>query len=185
VSARWARGAVILLMVLSTAAGSLGYRAWKLAKALGADRAAARQARARSDSLVRHSATTRDRALVERLRAEARATPGLVVTVALDSGVMTLLRDGLPLRTMRVERATDPKIVMPRGTFAVSVVEGKKDSTTVRMGDGPVVVGEPATPPPDGSPLPPVPASTLRLRAADLKAIITNLAVGVPVYIYE
>lgn len=184
-SAPWARGAAVLVVVLGVGTIALGARAWSVAQQLGVDRAAARQATARADSLARHSAQTRDRALVERLRAEARSTPGLVVTVALDSGTMTMWRDGLPLRTMPVTRANGANAAIARGTFAVTAVEGKKDSTVVRLGDGPALAGEPSARSTDSTPSAPVPPNTLRLRAADLKAIIPNLAVGVPVYIYE
>jgi hypothetical protein len=179
---RWARGALALLVVLVAAVSTLGARAWKLGRALNADRLAAQRDRARADSLARHSAATRGRATIERLRAEAGSTPGLVVTLVLDSARLTLRRDGLPLREMAVQLPT-AGAALPRGTFAVTQVEGKKDSTTVRLGDGPSLYASPAAAPvPDTAAVRP---GAVRLLAKDFKAITPNLTVGVPVFIYE
>lgn len=208
-----ARTGLLVLLILAAAVAALGARAYDLAQVAVRHRSAASAARATADSLAAHIAATRERTLIARLRAQARATPGLLLAIVLDSSHATLFRDGLPLRQMPVERyagtATDSASVVARGEYTVGRVFGPKDSIevpgiawtargeaapaarTARGGLGPVAVELVDGPwlytrPAEG----PLADSTfvlpgaLRFAPRDLQAIKPNLAAGTTVLVY-
>lgn len=202
-----------LLVILGAGVAALGGRAYHLGRVTLDGRRAAGVARASAESLGVRVAATREQALVARLRAEARALPGLLLAVALDSNEATLFRDGLPLRRMPVERATGPlptgAPAMARGEYVVGRVAGPKDTVEVptwawtgrgmpapaerrlKGGLGPVVVELVDGPwlyarHPEG-PLADsafVLPGALRFAPRDLQVLKPNLQVGTPVYIY-
>ncbi|MCU0623121.1 MAG: hypothetical protein MUF53_04565 [Gemmatimonadaceae bacterium] len=208
-----ARTGLVIVLVLGAGVAALGARAFDLARTTTAARRAAGSARASADSLAAHILATREQALVARLRAQARAMPGLLLAVALDSGEATLFRDGLPLRRMPVEQFAGPSPegapAVERGEYAVGRVAGARDSVEVpawawsaraqpvpevrrlRGGFGPVLVelvnGPSLYAVHTEGPLADsafVLPGALRFRAKDLQAIKPNLAVGTPIYIY-
>lgn len=130
-----ARTGLLVLLILGASVAALGARAYDLAQVTVRQRSAAGAARAAADSLAAHIAATRERTLITRLRSQARATPGLLLAIVLDSGHATLFRDGLPLRQMPVERfagpATDSAANIARGEYTVARVIGAKDSVDV------------------------------------------------------
>lgn len=202
---------LIVLVILGLGVSALGARAYDLARTTTQGRLGATRARATADSLAAHVVATREQALIARLRAQARAMPGLLLAVALDSNAATLFRDGLPLRRMPVERnasATGPDAVA-RGEYAVGQVFGPKDSVdlpaaawtargaaapegrrlkggmgpvAVLLVDGPWLYARHAEGPLADSSF--VLPGALRFSARDLQAIKPNLTVGTPIYIY-
>lgn len=203
--ARW-----VLTAGLAAAAGGFGWQATALGTRASADRAAAADAARLADSLAAHAAVTRDRVLAERLREEARRTPGLLLAVERDSGIATLVRDGLPLRRMPIE--VGPGVngaAVSRGAYPVVALLGPRDTVElppaawsgrgeavpevrrgrgllgpvpVRLQDGPYLYSRPAEGPlADEAALLP---GSLRLAEADLRVLRPNLKPGVPVYIF-
>lgn len=207
-----ARTGLIVLVILGAGVAALGARAFDLAQRTVGNRRAASAARASADSLTAHVTATREQALIARLRAQVGSTPGLLLAIVLDSGSAVLMRDGLPLRRMRVERyaGTDAdQVIVPRGEYAVERVAGPKDTVDVpvaawtargeiapevrrlRGAMGPVVVhlvdGPSLYTRPTGGPLADstfILPGALRFDGRDLQAIKPNLTVGTPVFIY-
>lgn len=125
------RGA-LLVTGLAAAAAAVGWWDWRAVAEIRSERTAAAGARRRADSLAALAAALRDRVVVERLRGAARATPGLALAVSLDSGSVTMLRDGLPLRRMGVSLGrADPRVPeaagVTRGSWTVDTVLGPRD----------------------------------------------------------
>lgn len=208
-----ARTGLVVLVILGAAVAALGARAFDLARTASRARTAAGSANASADSLAARITATREQALVATLRAQVRASSGLVLAVALDSNAATLIRDGLPLRRMVVERhvgaAADGAPTIARGEYAVERVAGARDTVEVpaiawtargqaapdtrrlRGGFGPVLVQLVDGPVLYGrhaeGPLADsafVLPGALRFSARDLAAIKPNLAVGTPIFIY-
>ncbi len=175
--------------------------------------AAASRATRAADSLEAHTRTTRERALVERLRRDARAQPGVALAIDLDSAHLTLLRDGLVLRrlpvTLGAATSQADAQALGRGAFEVATVLGPKDrwevpawlfterglpvpDTTAIRG----ALGVAAVRLSDGPwiyALPtvgPLADSTytmpgaIRAKAKDLASVTPNVTVGTPVYIF-
>lgn len=123
----------LLTAGLAVAAAALGWWDWQAMSQVRRDRAAAAASRYRADSLAAQLVVLRDRAVVERLRGTARSTPGLALAVSLDSATLTMLRDGLPLRSMAVRLGRPDRRVpdvpgLARGSWVVDTVLGPKDA---------------------------------------------------------
>jgi hypothetical protein len=103
----------------------------------------------------------------------------------VDSGKIYLERDGAILREMAAAFGPEGKVgpdsipvVVPRGQLSLA----KMDDDKLTLDGGTVIAATDAqTPSQDTSPIPP---GSVRIRRDDLKAIMPNLSLGMPVYFY-
>lgn len=125
---------------------------------------------------------------LELAKRQARMDSHLHLAVAVDSGLMYLERDGATLRVMRValSAATVPgqappkagdttAAALPRGERTVQQVIDDPSPALVMNGDSRIYAGSDS-----GA----VAAGSVRVAAADLKAILPNVSAGMPVYFY-
>lgn len=142
------------------------------------------QERAQTDAIVA-SEKNKTRIALELARRQAKLEKTLHLSVALDSGKMYLEREGAVLREMAVAFGPEAKvgpdsipIVVPRGETSVA----KIDDERVIL-DGGTIIGatDAASPAQDPAPIPP---GSVRISKADMKAILPNLQLGMPVYFY-
>ena len=113
---------------------------------------------------------------------QARSDGGLHISVSVDSGLLHLEQQGAILRTASVQMGADGwqavdgdsiPIASPLGIRRVQEVRG--DTVVVLSGGAVMYRGDPAIPVRPGS---------VRIGDADLKSILKNLKVGLPVYFY-
>jgi len=113
---------------------------------------------------------------------QARTDGGLHISISVDSGLLHLEQQGANLRTASVQVGADGwqpiagdsiPIASPLGVRRVEEVRG--DSVVVLSGGAVLYRGGPAIPARAGS---------VRIGGADLKSILPNLRVGLPVYFY-
>lgn len=113
---------------------------------------------------------------------QARTDGGLHMSVSVDSGLLHLEQQGAILRTASVQVGADGwqavegdsiPIASPLGIRRVEEVRG--DTVVVLSGGTVLYRGDPAMPVRPGS---------VRIGDADLKSILKNLKVGLPVYFY-
>ena len=142
------------------------------------------QERAQTDAIVA-AEQNKTRIALELARRQAKLSKTLHLSVAVDSGKMYLEREGAVLREMAVAFGPEAKIgpdsipvVVPRGETSVA----KIDDDRVTLGGGTVIgVTDAASPAQDTAPIPP---GGVRISRTDLKAILPNLQLGMPVYFY-
>ena len=142
------------------------------------------QERAQTDAIVA-AEQNKTRIAIELARRQAKLEKTLHLSVTLDSGKMYLEREGAVLREMAVAFGPEAKvgpdsipIVVPRGETSVA----KIDSDRVTL-EGGTVIGstDAASPAQDPAPISP---GNLRISKSDMKAILPNLHLGMPVYFY-
>lgn len=113
---------------------------------------------------------------------QARNDGGLHISISVDSGLLHLEQRGAILRTASVEVGANGwqaiagdsiPIASPLGVRRVEEVRG--DTMVVLSGGAVLYRGDPALP---------VRAGSVRIADADLKSILKNLKVGLPVYFY-
>ncbi len=146
------------------------------------------QAEREKSDLIVQSEKDRLRVAVELVKRQARWAPALNLSIDIDSGMMFLARDGALLRKMPA--AIEPGMVpgsdsaiptFPRGER--SIVEVKKDGPTRILLNGGLEIttaGDTTTADiyQSGE------VAVVRISAADMKAILPNIAAGMLVYIY-
>jgi hypothetical protein len=141
--------------------------------------------RARLDAALA-SDSNRIQVMIELARRQARGDAGLHLSVAVDSGVLYLEQEGAVLRAVRTEIGTDAwihtgqrdsvRISAPRGTRTIELVA---DDTAVVLNGGTMIYARSA-----GDSAAPARAGSVRVQAADLRALRPNLRVGQRVYFY-
>jgi hypothetical protein len=113
---------------------------------------------------------------------QARTDGDLHVSISVDSGLLHLEQRGAILRTAAVTVGADGwqrmahdsiPIASPRGVRRVEEVRG--DSVVILTGGAVMYRDESSSPARAGS---------VRIGAADLKSILPNLKLGLPVYFY-
>lgn len=113
---------------------------------------------------------------------QARTDGGLHISISVDSGLLHLEQRDAVLRTATVEVGADGwqaiagdsiPIASPLGVRHVEEVRG--DTLVVLSGGALIYCGDPALP---------VRAGSVRIGDADLKSILQNLRIGLPVYFY-
>ena len=113
---------------------------------------------------------------------QAGADGGLHISVSVDSGLLHLKQQNAVLRTAPIEVGADGwraiagdsiPLASPRGIRRVEEVRG--DSLVVLSGGAQLYRGNADTPVRPGS---------VRIGGADLKSILPNLRIGLPVYFY-
>jgi hypothetical protein len=147
--------------------------------------------RSRIDAAMR-SNSNRLQVMIELARRQARVDAGLHLSVPLDSGVLYLEQDGAVLRAVRAETGADAwvhvgrdsiRVTAPRGTRTIEQVAG---DTAILLNGGAVIYA--SAPPGGGAPADgassPVRPGSVRIGAADLKALLPNLRPGQRVYFY-
>lgn len=142
------------------------------------------QERAQTDAIVA-AEQNKTRIAIELARRQAKLEKTLHLSVALDSSKMYLEREGAVLREMAVAFGPEAKVgpdsipvVVPRGETSVA----KIDSDRVTLEGGTVIgASDSASPAQDPAPIPP---GSVRISKSDLKAILPNLQLGMPVYFY-
>jgi len=142
------------------------------------------QERARTDAIVaaEHNKT---RIALELARRQAKIEKTLHLSVAVDSGKIYLEREGAVLREMAAAFGPETKVgpdsipvVIPRGQMSVAAID--EDKFTLEGGTV-IAATAAASPAQDPNPIPP---GTVRIPLTDMKAIMPNLKVGMPVYFY-
>jgi hypothetical protein len=120
-------------------------------------------------------------------RRQAHFDPSLHLSIAVDSGVMYLERDGALLRVMRVALAPArvPGFKSAKGdTAAMTLPRGQRTIQQVIDGDSPALVLNGDARIYAGADSDAVAAGNVRVAAADLKAILPNVSPGMSVYFY-
>ena len=154
--------------------------------------------RSKSDLVVR-SEQDKVRLALELAKRQAHFDPRLHLSIAVDSGVMYLERDGALLRVMRVALA--PARVPGAGfggsavgagsagnargdTTAMTLPRGQRTVQEVISGDSPALVLNGDARIYAGADSDAVAAGNVRVDAADLRAILPNVSAGMSVYFY-
>jgi hypothetical protein len=127
------------------------------------------------------------RLALELAKRQSHFDPRLHLSIAVDSGVMYLERDGALLRVMRVSLA--PARIpgsksMNGDTAAVTLPRGQRTIQQVIDGDAPALVLNGDARIYAGADSDAVAAGNVRVDAADLKAILPNVSAGMSVYFY-
>jgi hypothetical protein len=160
--------------------GWLVYQRVRYAREIARLRASMTDQERRKADMVIAAEQNRTRVALELMRRQANIDKDLHLSVAVDSGVMYLERDGALLREMpvdvgsekRVGAAPDTlKIVAPRGARTVERVLGAKDRWEIPRW---VYVDRGL----------PVPEDRMVAGALGLRAIAPNLTPGMSVYLY-
>lgn len=142
------------------------------------------QERAKTDAIVA-AEENKTRIALELARRQAKLERALHLAVSLDSGTMTLEREGAVLREMPVAFGPETKVgpdsipvVIPRGETSIVTVAaegiGLSGGTIIRPSDASALAQ-------DGAPIPP---GSIRVRRSDLKAILPDLNAGMRVFFY-
>lgn len=144
--------------------------------------------RKKSDIVVQ-SEQDKVRLAIELAKRQAHFDPRLHLSIAVDSGVMYLERDGALLRVMRVTLAPaqvpgfktrhgdTTAVTLPRGQRTVQQVIDSGPPALVLNGDARIYAGTAA----DSSA---VAAGNVRVDPADLRAILPSVSAGMSVYFY-
>ena len=142
------------------------------------------QERAKTEAIV-EAEHNKTRIALELARRQAKLEKTLHISIAVDSGKMYLEREGAVLREMAAAFGPEAKVgpdsipvVIPRGEMSVAVIAADKitldGGTVIAATDAPVPAQDPN----------PIPPGSVRIPLADMKAIMPNLKVGMPVYFY-
>lgn len=142
------------------------------------------QERAKTDAIVA-SEENKTRIALELARRQAKLEKALHLSISVDSGKFYLEREGAVLREMPVAFGPEAKagpdsipVVIPRGETSVATANAEG----ITFGGGTVVA--PTDAPSLAQDLAPIPPGSLRIRRADLTAIMPNLTPGMRVFFY-
>lgn len=144
------------------------------------------QERNKTDAIVA-AEENKVRIALELARRQAKLEKKLHLSVALDSGKMYLEREGAVLREMAAAFGPDTMVshgadsipvVVPRGERSVAKLSSNgitlEGGTLITATDAPSLAQDSTA----------IPPGAVRIRRADLKAILPNLVLGMPVYFY-
>lgn len=142
------------------------------------------QERAKTDAIV-DAENNKTRIALELARRQAKIEKTLHISIAVDSGKMYLEREGAVLREMAASFGPEAKVgpdsipvVIPRGEMSVATIGNDKITL-----DGGTVIAASSAPQPVQDP-DPIPPGSVRIPLTDMKAILPNLKIGMPVYFY-
>ena len=150
-------------------------------------RAQMTDAERRKSDLAVQAEQDKVRVALELAKRQAHFDPRLHLSIAVDSGVMYLERDGALLRVMRVALAPAqvPGFKTKNGdTTAVTLPRGQRTIQQVIDGASPALVLNGDARIYAGSDTDAVAAGNVRVDAADLRAILPNVSAGMSVYFY-
>jgi len=142
------------------------------------------QERAKTDAII-EAENNKTRIALELARRQAKIEKTLHLSVAVDSGKMYLEREGAVLREMAAAFGPEAKVgpdsipvVVPRGQMSVAKIDDDKitleGGTVIASTKEPSAIQDPN----------PIPPGSVRITLTDMKAILPNLKVGMPVYFY-
>jgi hypothetical protein len=180
---------VIAVLFLLLVAGDmwLFYRRNAYGEEITRLRAGMTDAERKKSDLVVQSEQDKVRLAIELAKRQAHFDPRLHLSIAVDSGVMYLERDGALLRVMRVSLAPAkvPGVKTKNGdTTAVTLPRGERTVQQVIAGDSPALVLNGDARIYAGADSDAVAAGNVRADAADLRAILPNVGAGMSVYFY-
>lgn len=177
--------AAFLFLLLVAGDMWLAYRRYAYGQEIDRLRQGMTAAERRKSDIVVSSEQDKLRMALELARRQAHLDTHLHLSIATDSGVMYLERDGALLRVMPVKvaparvpgvPATDTAaMALPRGERTVQQVIGGDQPALVLNGDARIYAG---------SDTDAVAAGSVRANPADLRAILPNVSAGMPVYFY-
>ena len=176
------RGLAWAFVAALGSAGALAWRSAEYRKEIAALRAGMSDIEKVKTDLALASDARRLQVMMALAVRQARTDGDLHVSIAVDSGLLHLEQQGAVLRTAVVQVGADGwqrttgdsiPIASPLGVRRVEEVRG--DSMVVLSGGAVLYRGDPATAARAGS---------VRIGGADLKSILPNLKVGLPVYFY-
>jgi hypothetical protein len=150
-------------------------------------RAGMTSAERRKSDIAVQSEQDKVRLALELAKRQAHFDPRLHLSIAVDSGVMYLERDGALLRVMRVALAPAqvPGFKTKNGdTTATTLPRGQRTVQQVIDGDAPALVLNGDARIYAGADSDAVAAGNVRVDAADLRAILPNVSAGMSVYFY-
>lgn len=177
----------VLFLFLVAADMWLFYRRNAYATEISGLRAGMTAAERKKSDLVVQSEQDKVRLALELAKRQAHFDPRLHLSIAVDSGVMYLERDGALLRVMRVALAPAkvPGFKSPQGdTTAATLPRGQRTIQQVIDGDAPALVLNGDARIYAGADSDAVAAGNVRVDAADLRAILPNVSAGMSVYFY-
>lgn len=180
---------IIAVLFLFLVAGDmwLFYRRNAYAHEIEGLRAKMTDAERKKSDLVVQSEQDKVRLALELAKRQAHFDPRLHLSIAVDSGVMYLERDGALLRVMRVALAPArvPGFKSSTGdTTAVTLPRGQRTIQQVIDGEAPALVLNGDARIYAGADSDAVAAGNVRVDAADLRAILPNVSAGMSVYFY-
>jgi hypothetical protein len=150
-------------------------------------RAGMTDAERRKSDVVVQSEQDKVRLALELAKRQAHFDSRLHLSIAVDSGVMYLERDGALLRVMRVALAPAqvPGFKSQAGdTTAATLPRGQRTVQEVIPGDSPALVLNGDARIYAGADSGTVAAGNVRVDPADLRAILPNVSAGMSVYFY-
>jgi hypothetical protein len=180
---------VISVLFLFLVAGDmwLFYRRVAYGQEISALRAKMTSAERKKSDVVVESEQDKVRLAIELAKRQAHFDPRLHLSIAVDSGVMYLERDGALLRVMRVaiapalipglkgSKGNGSAATLPLGQRTVQQVIGGDSPALVLNGDARIYAGADSDA---------VEAGSVRVDATDLRAILPNVNAGMTVYFY-
>ena len=150
-------------------------------------RASMTAAERKKSDIVVESERDKVRLTLALARRQAHFDPRLHLSIAVDSGVMYLERDGALLRVMKVSLAPAkvPGFKTSTGdTAAATLPRGERTIQQVIAGESPALVLNGDARIYAGADSDAVAAGNVRVAAADLRAILPNVGPGMTVYFY-
>jgi hypothetical protein len=150
-------------------------------------RASMTAAERKKSDIVVESERDKVRLALALARRQAHLDPHLHLSIAVDSGVMYLERDGALLRVMPVKLAPArvPGFKSAKGDTAASTLpRGERTIQQVVDGDTPALILNGDARIYSGADSDAVAAGDVRVSAADLRAILPNVSPGMTVYFY-
>lgn len=191
------RVAAVLFLLLVAADMWLGYRRHAYNAEIDRLRSSMTDAERKKSDLVVQTEQDKLRMALELAKRQAHLDSHLHISVAVDSGLMYLERDGAMLRVMRVALAptkvptSAPSATNGDTTAAASTlplgertVQQIVDGSGGANGTAPVLVLNGGARIYAGGDSGSVAAGSVRANEADLRAILPNVSAGMPVYFY-
>lgn len=175
----------ILFLLLVAGDMWLAYRRYAYGQEIDRLRSGMTAAERRKSDIVVSSEQDKLRMALELARRQAHLDTHLHLSIAVDSGVMYLERDGALLRVMPVKVAAAHVPGAPvTDTAATALPRGERTVQQVIDGDQPALVLNGDARIYAGADTDAVEAGSVRANPADLRAILPNVSAGMPVYFY-
>jgi hypothetical protein len=164
----------------------LFYRRHAYGEEIARLRAGMTDAERRKSDIVVQSEQDKVRLAIELAKRQAHFDPHLHLSIAVDSGVMYLEREGALLRVMRVTLAPArvPGVKPVKGDTAATLPRGQRTVQEVVAGDSPALVLNGDARIYSAVDSGAVAAGNVRADSADLRAILPNVSAGMSVYFY-
>lgn len=177
---------VIAVLFLLLVAGDmwLAYRRYTYANEIAALRSQMTDAERKKSDIVVQSEQDKVRLALELAKHQSHLDSHLHLSIAVDSGLMYLERDGALLRVMRVALAPARVPAVRGDTANATLPRGERTVQQVIAGDAPALVLNGDARIYAGAATDAVAAGNIRVNTADMLAILPNVSAGMPVYFY-